>query len=152
MVFYFRGKIEELEYPIRKTAKMSKTTKIADEVKFYRLVPLALAIAYIWSISTIMMGETPSGGVAEFIGYYIGVGLPRFAVYLFCLGFILYNYNKITDGGEGYVVWCGILLVFGIIIVAPYNQGREIHVGHYLCFFGAELVLYKEYLTLKPNT
>lgn len=132
---------------------MSKTTKIADEVKVYRLVPLALAIAYIWSISTIMMGETPSGGLAEFIGYYIGTGLPRFAVYLFCLGFILYNYNKISLDHDHVVVGAVISFIGGSLLVADgLLYRRDIHVWHYSGLFLTEHIFYRGFLTQKPDT
>jgi hypothetical protein len=133
---------------------MSKTTKIADEVKFYRLVPLALAIAYIWSISTIMIGEPPTGGVARFIGYYIGAGVPRFAVYIFCIGFVLYNYNKITDGDENnnLVPIAVVLLIVGSAILWSNIKEEDIHLGCYPFFLLAEYLFYKNFLTSKPDT
>lgn len=143
-----------------------KTEQISDSVKIFRLMPFFLGIAIIWSVATVIdtnaflkMGEMPKGEnnsrlIAHFIGFYLGNGIPRFIVYGFCIGFIIYNYGKSVGKKEDVNFPFVILFPLGALYTLWQNDyGYQPNFWFaYSLLIAVEIQLYRVFLTKKPVT
>jgi hypothetical protein len=106
-----------------KRAKINKTsfTYIGGDMKICWLVPLFLGLAFMWSITSAILGDIGSTleGLPQYIGFCFGNGIPRFAIYIFCIGFILYNYNDIVVGDDDAFSSCGGLFIILNFLINP---------------------------------
>ena len=103
--------------------KMSEE-KLSENIKIFRLMPIFLGVAYLWSIATVFQTngfqaimdmpykEGDWSALWHFVGFYLGNGIPRFAVYIFCVGYILYNYNQFAGDAED----TGCLMIGGLVV------------------------------------
>ena len=134
----------------------SRVKLISEEVKFFRLIPLFLGIAFLWSVVSVIytdgfqkMYEMPKiegdlKHMLHFLGFYIGNGIPRFVIYLFCAGFIMYNYNKFFGFMEqiGCLPWIGFVVGLLFIATVTYQSGDN---KAYAMWIGYGLLLWFEY-------
>ena len=111
--------------------------------KIFRLAPRVFALAFIWSVVEAILGDEianfpdKKGGweaIYQFLVFYFYNGIPRFAAYLFCLGFILGRYKdkKLEDSKDCHVyslngpigLWSA--LVTGTLIALYNNNGYSL--------------------------
>lgn len=147
----------------KKSSKMTiKSVKISDDVKIFRLMPVPLLLAFGFSIYSAIQTQ-PMQAIHEiyneeqswkstitkiihFFGFYIGNGIPRFAVYLFCICYIKYNFNRFHIDDLGCTLIALPFVSFPLIGAEVGLPGREDGNHIFVTYFSyliAEFFIYK---------
>ena len=132
------------------------TQKISDRVKIFRLMPIFLGIAFVWSISTAIstdafqsmseFGNDHFRKIFVFFGFYLGNGIPRFLIYAFCFCYMIYQSYPIV--GKFNIEFKHGIIISIIIggLSAVMKDSTFCWIAYILCL-SFELYLYNIYLT-----